>query len=72
MMKEPEYPLLKIKCHSVNPCHATVELDGKPIPYLRGIKFQMHVENDVNIVQLEILAKVEIESLVEILDEGNE
>ena len=61
-----KYPILKIKSDAESIFDADITLDGKQIPGLRGIKFESHVDNDVNIVTIEILANVEIEAPVEV------
>jgi len=61
-----KYPTLKIKSDAESIFDADITLDGKQIPRLRGIKFEAHVNNDVNIVTLEILANVEIEVPVKV------
>lgn len=63
-MSENEYPVLKLKYDNVFPHATEISLDGVPLKYVRGVMFSAHIDNDVNIVQLELIAKVDIESPV--------
>ena len=65
-MSENEYAKLELKYDTALPSNAKILLDGVPIKYVRGIKFISHIDNRVNIVQLELLATVDIESPVEV------
>ncbi|MEN6551892.1 MAG: hypothetical protein ABFC34_03300 [Methanobacterium sp.] len=61
-MNKNDFPLLKLKYESVLPHATEISLNGVPVPRVRGVKFISHVENDVNLVFLELLARVDIES----------
>ena len=65
-MSNTDYPVLKLRCDSIIPHNVNISLDGIPLKGIRGIKFSSHVNNDVNLVQIELLAKVDIESPVEV------
>ncbi len=65
-MSSDKYPTLKLKYDDVIPLPTEISLNGIPIPCVRGITFCTHVNNAVNLVTIELIAKVDIESPVEV------
>lgn len=64
-MAKIKFPVLKLKYDSVLPHAREISLNGIAIPCVTDIKFESSVKNKVNVVTIKILAKVDIESPVD-------